>query len=167
MNSGERERESESVRSQSTLRCSRSRISAVREREKHQSAPFARTKLQSAPITSTSAVDRDPRSRSCLHADRDRRGACEITIDASRDRAVDRDLAFAPISISRSGAVLREIAIDDAVVMGLSDAVVMCFPAQRDREHQASIWVLSGVEMGLSFPCSIFQTPKNIFRKIF
>ena len=40
-------------------------------------------------------------------------------------------------------------------------------PARRDRERQASIWVLSGVEMGLSFPCSIFQTPKNIFRKIF
>ena len=145
MNSGERERESESVRSQSTLRCSRSRISAVREREKHQSAPFARTKLQSAPITSTSAVDRDPRSRSCLHADRDRRGACEITIDASRDRAVDRDLAFAPISISRSGAVLREIAIDDAVVMGLSDAVVMCLSgAARSRASSDNLGFVRG-----------------------
>ena len=88
MNSGERERErereSESVRGRSTSRRSRSRISAVREREKHQSAPFASTS------------------------------------------AVDRDLAFAPITIgavlARSRSTLREIAIDGAVVMGLSGA---------------------------------------------
>ena len=155
------------MRSQSTSRCSRSRISAVREREKHQSAPFARTKLQSAPITRTSAVDRDPRSRSCLHADRDRRGACEIAIDASRDRAVDRDLAFAPIAIPRSGAVLRDLAIDGTVVMGLSDAIVMCFPARRDRERQASIWVLSGWRWVCLFLVAFSKHQKIFFGKFF
>ena len=54
----ERERESESARG-------RQRPS----RRLHTS------KLQSAPFASTSAVDRDPRLRTCLRTDRDQRGA--------------------------------------------------------------------------------------------
>ena len=98
MNSRERERERE------------------REARTHQSAPFARTKLQSVPFASTSTVDRDPRSRSRLRADRDRRGASR---DHDRHFARSRSTLceIAPsVAISRSCAVLREIAIDSAVV---------------------------------------------------
>ena len=55
-----------------------------REARTHQSTSFAHTKLQSAPFASTSAVDCNLRLRSRLR---------EIAIDASWDRAVNRDLA--------------------------------------------------------------------------
>ena len=79
----------------------------------HALAPFARTELQSAPFASTSAIDRDLAPSIAISPSRRSR---EIVIDASRDHAVDRDLAFAPIAILRSGAVLREITIDGVVV---------------------------------------------------
>ena len=166
MNSGERERE--------------------REREKHarthQSALFARTKLQSAPFAGTSAVDRDLRSRSHLRVGRDRRSASrdrnrrftrsqstlhEIAIGA---KARSRSIAFAPITISRS--VDRDLAKQSGASRD----------PNRRRGHQTGAReaprrrTLSSVErqsgfcpcfLGLSFPCSIFQTPENIFRKIF
>ena len=119
-----------------------------REREKHnQSALFACTKLQSALFASTSAVDRElafaPIAINAVLR--------EIAIDASRDRAIDRDLAFAPIAI-------------DGEVIGLELA------KHRAVEPSRALSVKMGavfVFLVLSFPCSIFQTPENIFRKFF
>ena len=72
----------------------------------------------------------------------------------------DRELAFAPIVI---GAVLREIAIDGAVV-GL-ELAKHC--AVEPSQSRASIWVLCLFFWFCLFPCSIFQTPENFFQKIF
>ena len=108
MNSKERERE-------------RTR---AREGDKDPVGAVHTSKLQSAPFASTSAVNRDPRSRIRLCVDRDRRSAsrdraidrdlafAQIAIDASQDRAVDCDLAFVPIAIDtvRDRAVDRDLA---------------------------------------------------------
>ena len=99
------------------------------------------------PFASTSAVDRElafaPIAISAVLR--------EIAIDASRDRAIDRDLAFAPIAI-------------DGEVIGLELA------KHRAVEPSRALSVKMGavfVFLVLSFPCSIFQTPENIFRKFF
>ena len=121
-----------------------------RERERgrsmHALAPFARTELQSAPFASTSAIDRDLAPSIAISPSRRSR---EIVIDASRDHAVDRDLAFAPIAILRSGAVLREITID-GVVVGLELAKHRAVEPSR----------ASSVNLGLSFPSSFPNTKK-------
>ena len=95
MNSGERERESESVRSQSTSRGS---------------APFARgrsTSPRRSHAPSSSPRHSQALAPSIAIRDHDLAFAL-IAIDASRDHAVSRDLAFAPIVISRS--VNRDLA---------------------------------------------------------
>ena len=106
---------------------------------------------------------------------------CEIAIDASRDHAVDRDLAFAPIVI---GAVLRDIAPSIAISpsrRSRSREAARCFARSRSTARSSdwssrSTAPSNPVErqsgfcpcfLGLSFPCSTFQTPENIFRKIF
>ena len=75
----------------------------------------------------------------------------EIAIDASRDRAVDRDLAFALITI-------------DGAVVGLELAKHRAVKPSRSR---ALIWVLCLFFWFCLFPCSIFQTLENFFQKIF
>ena len=103
------------------------------------------SKLQLAPFASTSAVDRDSRLRTRLRADRDQRGAsrdCDRCFARSRRRSrsrlrADRDPHFAP-----------SIAVEAS-------------------RSQASIWVLCLFFWFCLFPCSIFQTLENIFRKIF
>ena len=130
-----------------------------REREKN-----ALTELQSAPFASTSAVDCDLRSwshaviaispsrrwsRSRLRAERNRRVILQ-------DRVVDHDLAFASIAISRSGAVLRKIAIDDVVVeleLAKHRAVE---PSQASSVNLGFVHIF----LGLSFPSSFPNTRK-------
>ena len=112
----------------------------------HAPASFARTELQFAPFASTSAIDRDLAPSIAISPSRRSR---EIVIDASRDHAVDRDLAFAPIAILRSGAVLREITID-GVVVGLELAKHRAVEPSR----------ASSVNLGLSFPSSFPNTKK-------
>ena len=94
------------------------------------------------------------------------RGRSKIAIDASRDRVVDRDLAF---TRSRRRSQSREegkrsrsrrqsrsrIAIDNAVVGRCSVSSLMIF-----------FWVVACVFLDLCF-LLLFQTPENIFRKIF
>ena len=113
-----------------------------REARTHQSTPFARTKLQSAPFASTSAVDCNSRLRSREDA-------------ASWDHAVHRDLAKQRgASQDRDRRRGRRTGARKA-------------PRRRT---QSSIERQSGFcpcFLGLSFPCSIFQTPENIFRKFF
>ena len=99
------------------------------------------------PFASTSAVDRElafvPIAISAVLR--------EIAIDASQDRAIDRDLAFAPL------------AIDDEVI-GLELAKHSAVePSRALSVKMGAVFVF----LVLSFPCSIFQTPENIFRNFF
>ena len=161
-----------------------------REREKHnQSALFARTKLQSAPFASTSAIDRDPRSRTRLRPDRNRRGASRDRnrrFARSRHRSpsclrADRDRRFARSrSMARSSYwSLRSTAPSNPVErwayakarwrsMARSSYWSLRSTAPPNPvERWASIWVLCLFFWFCLLPCSIFQTPENIFRKIF
>ena len=155
-----------------------------------QSAPFARPS-SSRRRSQALAVDRDPRLRTRLRADRDRCGASrdcnrhfarscrrsQSRLRAYRDRRfarsrrrsqsrlrADRDRRFARSHRrSRSREAVRCFAIDGAVV-GLELTKHRVVEPRRSR---ASIWVLCLFFWFCLFPCSIFQTPENIFRKIF
>ena len=145
MNSGERERESEKEKPVCRLH-----------------APSSSRCRSQAPAPSIAIRDRElafaPIARSTLHEI-----VPSIAISPSRrSRSTLREIAPS-IAISRSGAVLREIAIDGAVV-GLELA------KHRAVEPSRALSVKMGavfVFLVLSFPCSIFQTPENIFRKFF
>ena len=67
------------------------------------------------------------------------------------------------IAILRSGAVLREIVIDGAVVELELVKHRAVEPSRASSVNLGAVFVF----LVLSFPCSIFQTPENIFRKIF
>ena len=116
-----------------------------RKREKHnQSAPFAR------PSSSR------------------RRSQAPMPSIAIRDR----EHAFAPIVI---GAVLRKIAPSIAISPSCRSRSTARSSNWSSRsttpsnpvERRASIWMLCLFFWFCLFPCSIFQTPKNIFQKIF
>ena len=145
MNSGERERERERARAQEG---DRDPVSAVRT-----------SKLQLAPFTSTSAVDRDSRSRTRLRADRNRRGASQDRnwrFARSRRRSPSRLRADRDRRFARSRSTARS-----------SDWSSRSTAPSNPVERWASIWVLCLFFWFCLFPCSIFQAPENIFRKIF
>ena len=131
-----------------------------RERGKHnQSALFARTKFQSTPFASTSAVDRDPRSRTRLRPDRNRRGALRDRnwrFARSRRRLPSRLRADRHRRFTRSRSMARS-----------SYWSLRSTAPSNPVERWASIWVLCLFFWFCLFPCSIFQTSENIFRKIF
>ena len=139
----ERERERESARGRSI----------------HAPTPFARTELQSAPFASTSAIDRDlapsiaisrHRLRSHLCADRARSW---LTL-----REIMPSIAISPSRRSRSCEAARCFVRLRSMVWS-SDWSLQSTTPLNPVERQASIWVCLFL--------LLFQTPKNIFRKIF
>ena len=116
------------------------RISRKRERERERAR--ARGEDQSAPISSPSSSPREDKT------------SPTTAIDTLRDRAVDRDLANAR-------SCRREI------------ATLIAISPSRDRAGEIAIarsgFVFSGLWLvsGFVFSFLLFQTLKNIFRKIF
>ena len=111
----------------------------------------ARARLQSHRIAIAPDLMIGSRSRShrILRLDRDRDLAfarshrIEIAVDASRDRAVDRNLAKIAISPSRDRAVVRDLGSRSTV-----------------RSSDGVIWVVACVFLNLCFPSSFLNTIK-------
>ena len=154
----ERERESESAKGRSThapvraLCMHQAPVRAVRKHQRYRS----RSEIAISPSLQSRSTRCFARSRLTLRL---REIAPSIAISALR-RSWDCE---ALIAISQSGAVLREIAIDGAIV-GLELAKHCAVEPSRVSSVNLGFFC---VFLGLSFPCSIFQTLENIFRKIF
>ena len=161
-----------------TLLFSLQSISEKWERERESARARLRSRRQTfqsplIAIASDRAVDRDRTgsrrwSRShriapliAISPSRDHTGS-EIAIDASRDRAVDRDLAFAR---SRRWSRSRE---EGEITIAISDR-----DRRRGRRTVFSVVVddfFSGLWLVFFWICVfllLFQTPESIFRKIF
>ena len=144
----ERERERESAREEGEL----------------QSSPTIADDLQSSLVQSISSTRCRSQSREAPRRSLSREaliGAmlCEIAIDASWDRAIDRDLAFA-----RSRSTLREISVacdltkHHAVEPSRASTLVEHCAVERSQAPRRR--TQSSVSLGLSFPSSFPNTRK-------
>ena len=142
--SGKWERERERARAREEKRQTRSRRREI-------------TPLIAISPSRDRAVDRDlafARLRRIEIAIDGERGRSEIAIDASRDRAVDRNLGSHRRSRSREEG---EIAITPSIA--ISDR-----NRRRGRRTGSGLWL---VFFWICVFLLLFQTPENIFRKIF
>ena len=146
----ERERERESVRGRRTHSPSSSPLRSQ--------APASSIVIWDCDLTPLIAISPSRRrSRSCLRVDRNRRVI-------SQDRVVHHDLAFTSIAILRSGAVLREIAIDDVVVRLELAKHRAVEPSQASSVNLGFVRVFLDLSFPSSFPNTRKYFSKNLWK---